>query len=233
MRLPGMNDDQTPLQSDARAPDAAPAPTPSSGAVEAPLGVSTPDDDPDATGFAHLRDEGPKRSSTSVLALIALTVVSGAMLWGMRHLGTRGSINLVDISIDYPLAEGGADTTDHVEVIRALNASSEIPQVAPQNIAMNPFTWKAAPKNTVATEDRSAELARREAERLMRALESSAQALKLNSVMRGRVPVANVSGEMVRVGDMIDDTFTVTRIEGREVDIEAEGRTWTLTVGGV
>jgi len=188
-----MNDDQTPPQTPQQAPAHASAEhAPLSGdapsAPEAPIGVSAPDGAGDAKGFDHLRDEGPKRSSTSVLALIALTIVSGAVLWGMRHLGTRGSINLVDISIDYPLAEGGADATDHVEVIRALNASSEIPQVAPQNIAMNPFTWKAKPKNTVATEDRGAELARREAERLMRALESSAKSLKLNSVMRGRVP---------------------------------------------
>ena len=176
-------------------------------------------------------DEGPKRSGSSPVILVALLVVSGTVLWGMRHLGTRGSINLVDISIDYPLKDKTESANSEL-VIQALQDSAYVPQVEPQMVAVNPFTWRAAPETAVATENSRAEAdARREHEQRMRALDTSARALKINSVMRGRVPLANISGEMVAVGDTVAGQFTVTRIEGREVDIEAEGRTWTLTVG--
>mgnify|MGYP001794572495 CR=1 FL=1 len=177
-------------------------------------------------------DEGPKRSGSSPVVLVALLVVSGAVLWGMRHLGTRGSINLVDISIDYPLQDK-ADAANSELIIRALQDSSYVPQVEPQMVAVNTFTWRAAPETAVATQTSREEAeAQRAHDQRMRALDTSARALVINSVMRGRVPVANISGELVAVGDTVGGEFTVTRIDGREVDIQAEGRTWTLTVGG-
>lgn len=213
MKLPGMNDDTPPTD-----------PTQQAGA--------TPND-ATATTFSAVIDEGPKKGGSSTAVLIALVVVSGAVLWGMRHLGTRGSINLVDISIDYPVKDESA-TVDHSSIIRALQESNNIPQVAPQMIAMNPFSWKQtdADVKTVTAAELEAERLKREHEKHMRALEASARNLILNSVMGGRVPVANISGELVAVGDTVADTFTVTRIEGREVEIQAEGRTWVLTVGG-
>ncbi|MEM1423506.1 MAG: hypothetical protein AAGH64_05825, partial [Planctomycetota bacterium] len=107
-------------------------------------------------------DEGPKRSGSSPVILAALIVVSGAVLWGMRHLGTRGSINLVDISIDYPLKDR-SESADAELVIQALQDSAFVPQVEPRMVAVNPFTWRASPETAVATENSRAEAdARRE-----------------------------------------------------------------------
>lgn len=199
-----------------------------------PIGVDMPGDGSQISEeMGAFADDTSKSSGHSGVILGALVVVSGALLWGMHHLGTRGSINLVEISIDYPMGDE-SETADHTLVIKALRESNEIPQVAPSMIAMNPFTWKAGPTETVheTTEaERLAEEARREHAAKMRQLDTTAKNLVLNSVMRGRVPVANISGELVRVGDRVRDTFVVTRIEGREVDIQAEGRTWTLGVG--
>ncbi|GAB4545984.1 MAG: hypothetical protein Tsb0013_04320 [Phycisphaerales bacterium] len=215
MKLPG--DSTTPHTSDAQQNHAEGA--------HMPIGVGVTDLD-------GATEQGPKRSGSSPIVMIALVVVSGAVLWGMRHLGTRGSINLVDISIDYPIKDN-AESANADEVIRALQDSAYIPQVEPRMVAVNPFTWRAAPDTQVTPEvDREAEQRRRAHEQRMRALDTAANNLRLNSVMRGRVPIANISGELVAVGDTVADKFTVTRIDGREVDIQAEGRTWTLTVGG-
>ncbi len=219
MKLPSMNDNDLTTPAD--------APSTPDGAHQLPIGAGATDLD----GFT---DEGPKKSGSSAIVLVALVIVSGAVLWGMRHLGTRGSINLVDISIDYPIRDD-ASTNNSAEVIKALHDSAIIPQVEPQMVAVNPFTWRAAPKTEVdhAPEvDREAERLRKAHEQRMRALDSSARNLRVQSVMRGRVPIANISGELVAVGDTVAGQFKVTRIDGREVDVEAEGRSWTLTVGG-
>ena len=46
----------------------------------------------------------------------------------------------------------------------------------------------------------------------------------------GRVPVAQISGDLVRIGDRIGEYFVVVAIEGRLVRLEADGREFTLTL---
>ena len=77
----------------------------------------------------------------------------------------------------------------------------------------------------------SAEAARIAAEN-RRKIDTKFNSLTLNSVMAGRVPVAMISGKMVKVGEEIDGMFIVGAIRPKErtVELLADGRTYTLTM---
>jgi hypothetical protein len=169
-------------------------------------------------------------------AVLAIIIITGSgLLFGMRQLGMAGGVELIDIKIDYPIdAKDRAQGPDHRAILEDLRTSGEVVQVPAELVQMNPFEWKAE-SNAVETVDDSA---RTEAERLRKAqqaresqLKSALAAMKLNSVMGGRVPMAQISGQLVRIGDVIGPGFTVMRIEGRTVALEVDGREFVLALG--
>ena len=56
-------------------------------------------------------------------------------------------------------------------------------------------------------------------------------ALDLNSVLLGSTPVARISGNTVRVGDILDGIFRVKSISARTVNLEVDGKLYTLSLG--
>lgn len=200
----------------------------------------TPDVVSEESAFASdaslVSDEGgKKRVNSGLVVLVVIVLVSGGVFAAMRHLGSRGSLDLVDISIDYPIAEGVQTlTSDHDAVLSDLRASQEIVQVPPRLVQMNPFVWKSVEVDEapvmVDPAVLEAQRREREARERERAIRRTLDALRLNSVMAGRVPLAQISGELVRVGDTVGEVFQVTSIEGRTVTLEADGQTYTLTL---
>ncbi|MBN8645279.1 MAG: hypothetical protein J0L61_08595 [Planctomycetes bacterium] len=198
-------------------------------------------------GFATLADVGaaavsspaslPKpRKLGGMTVLVVVVLVGAAMLFGMRKLGTVKRIQMVDFKIDYPLekAERERLSKDHEEILRDLQTSGNVVQVPLEQVQANPFEWKLTERKVErATDDAAlaAERSRKEIEARKREIESKAGLLKLNSVLAGAVPCAKISGALVRVGDTVDETFTVDKIEGRTVTLSAEGMTFTLTLG--
>lgn len=184
-------------------------------------------------GFDDLSEESAQKSHTGLVILATIAALSGATLWGMHHLGTRGNIDLVDISIDYPLETGGIQS-DYSELLEDLRASTQLVQVAPEMIQMNPFSWKSTAEPAIAgikTPDQlAAERAERERQQLLVALDSTVASFRVGSIMGGRVPMAQVSGELVREGDTLAEHFTVVAIQGRAITLSAEGRSWTIGV---
>ncbi len=184
-----------------------------------------------ATGAASL----PKPKKLGGMALLLVVgLVAAALLFGMRKLGMTRRIEMVDFKIDYPIekAELSKLSKDHEEVLRELNSSGELVQVPLEQVQTNPFEWKLTEKR-VKSEDKDdaaleAELALKAAEAQKKKIESRVAQMKLNGVMGGRVPVANISGTLVKVGDVFEETFTVKAIEGRTVSLEAEGMTFTI-----
>ncbi len=178
----------------------------------------------------------PKKLGGMVMLLVVALVAAGLLL-GMRKLGMTRRIEMVDFKIDYPIekAELQRLSKDHEEVLSELKASGELVQVPLDKVQTDPFEWKLSERRVQRdTQDDAAleaELARKAAEDRKRDLENRAARLKLNGVMGGRVPVANIGGTLVKVGDTIDDTFTVKAIEGRTVVIEADGAEFTVSIG--
>ncbi len=166
--------------------------------------------------------------------LLIIIAVSSGLLMGMRQLGMAGGVELVDIKIDYPIDEKDrASGPDHNTILEDLRTSGQVVQVPSELVQMNPFEWK----DNTAKNDVVDDTSRLEAERLRKAqqardsqLKAALAAMKLNSVMGGRVPMAQISGQLVRVGDIVGPGFTVKRIEGRTVALEVDGREFVLAL---
>lgn len=214
-----------------------------------PPGAGAPGAPKAGGGFTTLADVAAAAGSTGteslpkpkklggMVTLLVVALVAAALLFGMRKLGTVRRIEMVDFKIDYPVekAELQRLSKDHEEVLAELKASGELVQVPLEGVQTDPFEWKLTERKVKRdTQDDSAleaELARKAAEERKRELVARAARLRLNGVMGGRVPVANVSGTLVKVGDVIDDTFTVKAIEGRSVVIVADGTEFTVSIG--
>lgn len=210
--------------------------TPTASPLEAdPPADHTPTTHFTDTGFDDLSDESATKSHTGMIVLCTIAALSGATLWGMHHLGTRGNVELVNISIDYPL-DSNSTSADYTDIITDLQGSTQLVQVPPDRIQMNPFSWKATSETAVAgtggktAQQLEAERAQREHERFLASLDATVASFKVGSVMGGRVPMAQISGQLVRVGDTLAEHFTVEKIEGRAITLTAEGRTWTIGV---
>lgn len=83
-------------------------------------------------------------------------------------------------------------------------------------------------------ERRAREAARRRAlDEMTRAVESEIAELKVQGLIGGRVPVARINGEAVRVGDRVGEHFVVESIDGRQVVVFAASidRRWRLRIG--
>jgi len=166
--------------------------------------------------------------------LLIIIAVGSGLLLGMRRLGMAGGVELVDIKIDYPLDEKDrAQGPDHNSILEDLRTSGLVVQVPPELVQMNPFEWKDNSAKSDVVDDSS----RLEAERLRKAqqaresqLKAALAAMKLNSVMGGRTPMAQISGQLVRVGDVVGPGFTVMRIEGRTVALQVDGREFVLAL---
>lgn len=203
---------------------------------------------PGAAGYSTLADVAAAAGATSpanlpkprrlggMFMVLVVIVAAAVVLMGMRKLGLSRRLQMVDFKIDYPVekAELARLSQDHQQVLTDLRSSGEVVQVPLEQVQTNPFEWKLIEKKIAAVADNSAasaDEARKRAEARKRELNTRAAALKLNSVLGGRVPVAQVSGHLVRLGDTVDDLFKVTAIEGRSVILSADDMTFTLTLG--
>ncbi|MEO1129652.1 MAG: hypothetical protein AAFX05_08110 [Planctomycetota bacterium] len=165
---------------------------------------------------------------SSFVLLIVVIGVAGSVLFGMRKLGLGGKLELIDIKIDYPLeVDKQATSQDHQEILSQLRSSVDVKQVPPDLVQMNPFEWKGASKLVDRGDDvdlaaQEAARLRREREENMRLVDTAFRRLRLNSVKGGRVPVANISGRLVRIGDRIEEHFVIERIEGRQIELRSD-----------
>ncbi len=191
----------------------------------------------DPSQAATLATGGRSRNGIIVLAIVV--IVAGAGLVTMRRIGLGSKLELTNLKIDYPL-DSALNTLDHEKVLSELSSKQINNQVPVEQVQKNPFLWdptmkrdttvKERPKGPVAA-DPSAEAARIAAEN-RRKIDAKFNSLTLNSVMAGRVPVAMISGKMVKVGEEIDGMFIVGAIRPKErtVELLADGRTYTLTM---
>ena len=174
-----------------------------------------------------------KFASIGIVVLV-LAVAAGA-LFVMRKFGMGANIDLANIKIDYQFGQKETVVTaDHDRILSDLQSSREIRQVPLEEIQMNPFAWNMRSRVTedvVDTEALRRERERIEAEERRRTVQNAFDRLKLRSVVGGSHPMAQISGRMVRVGDEVGEFFTVTAIEGRSVELLADGQTFIMSLG--
>jgi hypothetical protein len=185
------------------------------------------------------------RMSRSTMLMAATVALSGAAIGGMRYLagGPRSSL-AAPVKIDYDVDKARAGSGDHQKVLAEL-ATTKAAQVPPSQVQRNPFMLAGALEELEVGGDgadageldraRAEKLAKaeadkkqREAEERQRTIETTLNGLDLHSVMGGPTPVARISGQTVRVGDVIANIFKVVQIQGRTVTLEADGKSFTL-----
>jgi hypothetical protein len=216
-----------------RIPSTIPAEEPSAGNATPPTdGAGPPQGLATAGGFFAEGDVEPKRRLSGPLILGLVIAAAGLMLGAMRLAGIGANLDLVNVKIDYPLDGEGGHKKDHTKILSDLKTVG-VDQVPLEEIQMNPFEWKALRAPEAVATDKApdpAEMSRREREQRIASLKDAASKLQLNSVMAGRVPVARISGEMVKVGDRVGEFFTVKSIDGRAVEIAADDQVFVLSM---
>lgn len=177
------------------------------------------------------------RSKTGVLLLLLVVVIAGAVLYTMRRFGLGGELDLLELNIDYPVEDREqlvVEDQAQQQILEELERGVETMQIPLNDVKKNPFELaflkpqrsepEPAPTQRVSEEER------RERERRQRIQQTLAE-LELDSILGGQVPVARISGELVREGDTVADLFTVRAIKGRSVELEVDGKVHVLAMG--
>lgn len=189
-------------------------------------------------GGATIDQALPEKKKTipdSVLMLLLVVTVAGGGLFVMRKMGLGSQIQFTNVKIDYPLDGVGAAGGES-ELLNDLRNNS-VAQVPLDQVQKNPFELindeHVIEDRPVTFSGESPEEARlrKMREDRERLLVRTYTALDLNSVLLGSTPVARISGQTVRVGDMVEGIFLVRSISARQVALEADGKMYTLSLG--
>jgi hypothetical protein len=179
----------------------------------------------------------PKRFSSHNTVTGLVLFVSAIMLYGMRQAGMRSGMSFKEVKIDYQREEvSPATMAAQRRILLDLQRSERPAQIPSDRLAKNPFelgTVGPAPLSedrSLADAQRQAELARQATEERRQKIQTSLAGLQLRSVMEGRVPIARINEQTCRIGDTVGEVFTVTRIDGRSVELTADGQTYTLAM---
>lgn len=181
--------------------------------------------------------------SQGVVLIIAIAIVAGGMLFGMRQFQgdlTAGGVNKQaeakieealtkwsmpqTVASDDPLAPASIEAlfreTD--SIISMLSSDFRQQHVPVEYVKKNPFTLKLAETATAAgpTVNKSARV---------EALKQDLRQFTLQTVMNGRVPIAVINGEMYRTGQQLG-SFTIAKIDtaALTVTVTAEGHSFNL-----
>lgn len=196
-------------------------------------GVVTPD------AFGSL---GPSKkwTPTQPIVLAMVLVVSAGALYAMRTIGVKHAIAFDGgKQFEFDANKDAAFEAEYSRVMGELSSVNNPLDIALVDFGRSPFALASAQQALAAgsvpivptsagpspEQKAAAELARKRA-----VIASEASKIVVQSVMGGRVPLARIDDEVVRIGDKIGDLFTVTQIEGRSVTIEAEGQKFVLNM---
>jgi hypothetical protein len=182
-----------------------------------------------------------KRLSDTTVVLVGTVVLGGAILMGMRWIGTRASMFSVDATVEKTVNEfltkitgsramTGAATgnAENELVMTSLTVDRTESQVPLSMVKRNPFLRlikRAAGDESgmapidAAKQKEEARLAMRRAE-----LERLVTRMRLSSIMGQRGNrVAVINNLVVQAGDKVDELFEVVEINAFDVVIRAEG----------
>lgn len=171
------------------------------------------------------------------LVLLAVAGAGAALLVGMRQLGMKVASASQPVAIEYTPGEARAVSTKACQQIMSAIERGVPIQVPGDQLYKNPFLLqenKPAPDQPSDDPERDAkrlkELAEKAARERQAQIEQSLAVIKLLGVLGGKVPVARINTETVRVGDTVGEFFTVTAITGRSVTLQCEGKDHVITM---
>jgi hypothetical protein len=207
-----------------------------------PIGVGELDEGPALDPLAEARN-AKKLSGGSVVIIIVVLIAVGGLFF-MRRLSEVTASSSIPTEIEDTINkflntsgsdDGTADDFNAVNtqksVLEVLTAAYSERQVPLKDVQRDPFviyqpTIDLQPTEIGPNIDENAVLRRRQAER-RQALNAVAHRLELKSVLGGSTPLANINGQIYRVGDSISvgaegHSFTVTGISTSAVTLVGE-----------
>jgi hypothetical protein len=136
------------------------------------------------------------------------------------------------MAADDPLRRENLDSLlqDTNSIVSMFNTDMTHRQVPIEEIQKDPFELTPTEQVVIVPtrSDEEARRAERERQRQQQ-LRTEFSRLRLQTVMQGRMPVAIINGDFVRVGGAIG-SFTVRSIDGMTVELEADGQVFPLTM---
>lgn len=192
---------------------------------------------PDGADAGPIAAPRTKVSQQTIVLMVVLSV-SASAIFGMRKLGMKAGIAMGSDVVEYTPPEIDRNST-YDRILADLARIQNPLDVALGEFGKSPFmlqqTAIATPADPVAAGEDNAEqraAAERQARLEARRKELADQlaAMKVQSIMGGKVPLARISGEMYRVGDTVVEDFTIVSIEDRTVTLKADGQKFTLTL---
>ncbi|MCC6581604.1 MAG: hypothetical protein IT440_14320 [Phycisphaeraceae bacterium] len=185
-----------------------------------------------------------KSVSQGTLLLLLIVVIAGGTLYAMRQStrGMWGDVVSTDVEakVEAALArfaghpEAGAKVgawfEDSSVFVRLFDYDVAQRQVPLEQVRKNPFrlVLAAEPARSVRPGDDNQAKTQARAQRKQK-LELELKTYNLQTVMRGRIPVAIVSGQFVRQGQSLG-SFTVKAIDQMSVRLEADNEEYTLNM---
>ncbi len=173
----------------------------------------------------------PKKAmSTTTVIMLLVLAGSGALLFGMRKLGTSGGGSGAGIQIDYT-RDQTVTAAMQEKVLNQLAASATPLQVPSENLNLdtkNPFALPISKVGSVvaisddADARERAEFAAKIAAR-KEEIKGKLENVHLQGVMMGKIPLARVDGATVRAGDLVSEIFTVKQINERSMVLTVDG----------
>lgn len=196
----------------------------------------------DLTAAQDLAGGAPRRSRTYALVIAGVVCISAGAIFAMRQMGLKAGLDLSKATIKYE-PKSVVSSASFERVLIALEASGNPVQIPPEAIRIDPFALEAKGPDTSsgdraqAEAERARQKALEEEQRRLAArandIQTRLQRMQLISIMGGRHPLANINGNLVQIGDVIEEHFTVIAIEGSKVILEADGTRYELTPGGL
>lgn len=211
-------------------------------------GVVGPEGLPEASDF-NAPPEGKRGISHGTLLILAVMIVAACTLYVMRHgqvdMTTSPGAREVEAKIeqalaklskpdalspDDPLVQSNLKTLfrDTNAIVAMFSRDVSQRQVPIDYIKKNPFvmpSYRVAAPSATGSPDRG----ERNETAQHRKMLAEFKELKLQTIMKGRVPIAVINGQFLQIGQSMG-VFKVKSINGLTVQLEAGGETFTLTM---
>ncbi|MBL8962830.1 MAG: hypothetical protein KF787_05010 [Phycisphaeraceae bacterium] len=179
-----------------------------------------------------------RRIPLHIAVAAGVVAIGCASLLGMRRIGMQAGMTFDTDSSMIPVGgPSAADAGRLAAVMSEIESTQSVQAASRHRPGKNPFSLAplGSTKRTEETRDEARELAERLAqEKLIRAqrLEAALESLHLNGIVGGREDrIASIGSKTYRVGDVVDDLFTITQIDGRTVIVAVDDQLYELTIG--
>lgn len=181
---------------------------------------------------------GSASASKGWMVIATVIILAAGGLFAMHRLakvtaGTGGNAT-VDVSIEKFLSQLGGKEDSATNLVIGIETVTGVLeddysklQVPLENVQFNPFAINRDARPTASIDDSAGDAERRirkQRDKRRAEIENACQGLRLNSIIIGKVPLANISGRIVRLGEplSIDGiAFKVTKISKDRVKLTA------------